>query len=65
MKTGQKVIVRQTRSHACRNTQTDRRLEALGLGRIGNSKVLTLNEAVIGMIKKVDHLVTVEDYKGN
>lgn len=57
---GSKVIVRQYRSGAGRAVPVLRTLEALGLGRIGKSREFTLNDAVIGMLRRVDHLVLVE-----
>jgi len=62
-KTGQKVLVRQVRSISCRNTRTQRMLQAVGLGKIGKEKVHTINPAVAGMLAKLHHLVTVEDIK--
>lgn len=58
---GSKVIVKQYRSAAGRAVPVLRTLEALGLGRIGKAKVFVLNEALIGMLRRVDHLVLVEN----
>ncbi len=57
---GLKVTVRQYRSAAGRAVPVLRTLEALGLGRIGKSRQFTLNEPLIGMLRRVDHLVLVE-----
>ena len=36
-------------------------IEALGLGKINSMKVHKDNEAIRGMLRKVSHLVTVEE----
>jgi len=36
-------------------------VEALGLGKINSSKVHKDNDAIRGMLRKVSHLVTVEE----
>ncbi|QSS97731.1 50S ribosomal protein L30 [Psychroflexus sp. ALD_RP9] len=36
-------------------------LEALGLRKIGQSNILEPSKSVLGMINKVNHLVTVEE----
>jgi large subunit ribosomal protein L30 len=36
-------------------------VRSLGLRKIGSSNVLEANPAVLGMVKKVSHLVTVEE----
>ncbi len=64
MKTGQKLLLKQIRSTACRATKVDNQLKALGLGRVGKSVVVTLNPAVEGMVRTIRHLVTVEEAKG-
>lgn len=63
MKLGQKVIVTQIRSAACRPKKVDRMLEAIGLGRVGKSKTFTLNESVAGTINRLGHLVKVSECK--
>ena len=40
-------------------------LDALGLRKMNNSVVLDLNDAIAGMIKKIDYLVKVEEVKWN
>lgn len=37
-----------------------RTVKALGLGKIGSSVVQTENPAVLGMVRKVNHLLEVE-----
>ncbi len=61
MKSGQKVVVKQTRSTSSRDKRATRVLEALGLGGIGKSRVVTLNPATVGMINRVGHLVSIVD----
>lgn len=63
MKTGQKLLVKQIRSTACRAQKVDNQLRALGLGRVGKSAIITLNPAVEGMIRTIRHLVTIEEAK--
>lgn len=60
---GSKVTVRQTRSIAGREKEVIRTLQALGLGRIGKQKELTVNPAVLGMIKRVGYLLEVKESK--
>tara|TARA_X000000368_G_scaffold362472_1_gene307174 strand:+ start:10 stop:198 length:189 start_codon:yes stop_codon:yes gene_type:complete len=38
-------------------------LDALGLRKMNKSVVLNLNDAIAGMIKKIDYLVKVEEIK--
>ena len=56
-----KIKVTQIRGVRGRTVKVRRTLDALGLGRIGRSKVVPLNPAVRGMVLKVRHLVEVED----
>lgn len=58
-----KVKVTQVRSIAGREPSTLRTIDALGLGKIGKSKVLSVSPAVKGMLKKVEHLVSVVEVK--
>lgn len=58
-----KVTVTQLRSTAGREPSTKRTISALGLGKIGKSKTLVVNPAVLGMLKKVEHLVGVVEVK--
>lgn len=57
---GSKVVVKQTRSTIGRNERVYRTLEALGLGRIGKQREITLNPSVRGMLIKVRHLVEIK-----
>ena len=38
-------------------------LDALGLRRMNKSVILDLNDAINGMVKKIDYLVKVEEVK--
>jgi large subunit ribosomal protein L30 len=58
-----KVIVKQTRSAIGRNPAVRDTLKAIGLGRIGKSCELTLNDSVKGMIKRVEYLLEVRPVK--
>lgn len=53
----EKVQIRQVRSSSGHPANQRNTLLALGLGRIGRTKVIDLNPAVAGMIKTVSHLV--------
>lgn len=57
---GRRVRVRQVRGLSGREATTRRTIEALGLGRVGKSKVFQVNPALAGMIMSVSHLVEVE-----
>jgi large subunit ribosomal protein L30 len=52
--------VRQVRGLSGREVTTRRTIEALGLGRVGKSRVFQVNPALSGMIMSVSHLVEVE-----
>lgn len=58
---GKKIIVRQTRSSHGRGSNVQRTLQALGLGRIGKEREVTANPALLGMLNRVKHVVTVTD----
>lgn len=49
----QKILVRQVRSTAGTRETHVRTLKALGLGRIGKTKVFSDNPAIRGMIRQV------------
>lgn len=54
------IIVKQTRS-LCSEPENQRKIvRALGLGKIGRSKVHKDNNCIRGMINKVKHLVSYE-----
>ena len=52
--------VTQVRSIAGRSKDIKDTISALGLGKIGKSKEFQINPALIGMVDKVRHLVSVE-----
>lgn len=54
-----KIVVRQTGSASGQKKPEKATLQALGLGRIGKEKVHSASPAVLGMIKKVEHLVDI------
>lgn len=58
-----KVKVTQTRGLAGREPTQRRTALALGLGRIGKSKEFTLNPAIIGMLRKIQHVIAIEPLK--
>lgn len=60
---GQKVRVRQTRSTAGRSAKFQSIVQALGLGRIGREREVVVNAATLGMLKKVSHIVELEEIK--
>jgi len=60
---GRRVIVKQVKSHIGRDGITRSALRAIGLGRIGKSKELTVGPEVAGIIRQVCHLVTVDEVK--
>lgn len=56
-----KVKVTQVKSKIGRTPKQKKTLEGLGLKRIGQSRVHTLNPQIQGMINKVDFLVNIEE----
>lgn len=55
-----KAKLTQIRSDIGRRPAVRATLKALGLGKLGKSRVVTLNPAVSGMIKTVGYLLSVE-----
>jgi len=55
-----KIVVTQIRSTIGRQEQHKRVVKALGLGRIGRSRIHEDNPVIRGMIDKVSYLVKVE-----
>ncbi|MDG5492454.1 50S ribosomal protein L30 [Psychroserpens sp. SPM9] len=56
-----KIKVTKVKS-AINRTQTQKRtLEALGLNKIGQTKVHDASPSILGMVSKVSHLVSVEE----
>lgn len=56
-----RVKVTQVKSAIDRPKRQKRTLEALGLGKINRSVEHEANDALRGMIRRVEHLVTVEE----
>lgn len=56
-----KVKVTKVKSTIEKDERQKRTMQALGLNKIGASNELELNPAVEGMLKKVSHLVKVEN----
>ncbi|MDX2284194.1 MAG: 50S ribosomal protein L30 [Bacteroidia bacterium] len=56
-----KVKITQVRSLIKRPSDQRATIEALGLGRINRSVVKEVTPQVLGMIKKVSHLVKLEE----
>lgn len=54
------LLVKQIRSSAGRNKVTIAQLESIGLGRIGKSVTLPRNDAVLGTLRKLGHLVEIK-----
>ena len=60
-RTNNKTIkVTQIKSTIGRNKRQKMNLLALGLKKIGNSKLIIINKSTEGLIKKINHLVKVE-----
>lgn len=58
-----KLLVRQVRSSIGRDKKFRERLAALGLGRIGNERVLAASPSNLGMIESVKHVLSVSAVK--
>jgi len=56
-----KVQITQTRSTIKRPETQLRTIQALGLGRINKSVEVELTPQIAGMIRKVNHLITVKE----
>ena len=56
-----KVKVTQVKSSIKKPSRQKLTLQALGLRKIGGSVEVELNPAMEGMIRKVNHLVTIEN----
>lgn len=56
-----KVKITQVRSTIDRPEVQKRTIQALGLGKINRSVEIELNDSIAGMIRKVNHLVQVQN----
>lgn len=59
-----KLKITQVKSVIDRSKRQKATIEALGLRKINHSVVHEDRPEILGMIKKVDHLVTVEEVNG-
>ena len=55
------IRVRLAKSKISTNTRQRETVRGLGLRKIGDVRVLEKTAAVLGMVKKVEHLVEVEE----
>ncbi|HYK75409.1 MAG TPA: 50S ribosomal protein L30 [Daejeonella sp.] len=55
-----KIKITQIKSVIDRNERQKRTIQALGLKKINHSVEVEANPAIIGMVRKVNHLVAVE-----
>ncbi|WP_460218275.1 50S ribosomal protein L30 [Psychroserpens sp. MEBiC05023] len=58
-----KIKVTKVKSAINRTQNQKRTLEALGLNKIGQTKVHEASPSILGMVNKVSHLVSVEETK--
>ncbi len=56
-----KIKVTKVKSTIEKDERQKRTMQALGLGKTGSSNVLENSPAVAGMIRKVSHLIKVEN----
>ena len=63
MTAAKKVMVKQVRSGNGRIPEVRATLRALGLGRIGSAREHSLTQPIYGMLRKVRHLVLVQEIR--
>jgi large subunit ribosomal protein L30 len=56
-----KIKITQIKSVIDRSERQKKTIQALGLGKINRSVEVEANPAIIGMVRKVNHLVAVEN----
>jgi large subunit ribosomal protein L30 len=56
-----KVKVTKVRSTIDRNQRQRRTMQALGLNKVGDTNIIENSPSVAGIIKKVAHLISVEN----
>lgn len=61
MSAEKKLRVRQIKSKNGKDKRVLATLQSLGLGKIGTEREYVVNPAVIGMLKKVSHLVEIQE----
>ena len=54
-----KITIKQVRSSIGRQANQKKTLQALGLRKIGQSVEHNANDAILGMVEKVKHLVSI------
>lgn len=57
------VVIKQVRSDVGCVPTVRRTIKAIGLGRIGKSRVIVANDAVMGMLRRVSHLIDITPVK--
>ncbi len=55
-----KIRVRQVKGTGRKTKEVRDTIAALGLGRIGKERVHNVNAALVGMLRRVEHLIEVE-----
>ena len=58
-----KIKIKQLKSPIGRNNKQRKILISLGLNKINRERTLESNNAILGMINKVKHLIKVEEVK--
>lgn len=58
-----KIKITYTKSKIGQTLRQKRTIEALGLKKLNSSVEVESNPQLLGMVRKVNHLVTVEDIK--
>lgn len=56
-----KITVTKTKSTIEKTERVKRTMKALGLSKIGDTKTVENTAAIAGMVKKVSHLIKVEN----
>lgn len=56
-----KIKVTKVKSTIEKDARTKKTMQALGLNKLGDSNVVENNAAIAGMVKKVGHLIKVEN----
>ena len=59
----EKIRIKQIKSRIGYSRKAKATLDALGLRKLNQSVILDLNDAIHGMIKKIDYLIKVEEVK--
>ena len=59
LKNGEKVLIKQTRSSARRTKDQRETLRCLGLAKIGREAEHEVSPMILGMLKRVAHLIEI------